>query len=251
MLKTKLKAFIIHLLLSIILVSFVIGMIIYFWYPAKYWGVTSLKDIAILIISIDLILGPLLTFVIYNPTKKSLRFDLSVIALFQISALAYGSYTLFQTHPVYITYSVNGFSLVNANEAQPAKANFEEYNVSKLSSAKLAYAELPADDDVQTKLIVSIALEGAPGLEKRMEYYKPYKSNIDKILSQSLDSDKIFSDPKLKKYLEPFLDKKKSINNLAFFPIKGSGKSAIVILDKTTAEPIALINSYPWKYVKK
>ncbi|MCI0433910.1 MAG: FAD-dependent oxidoreductase, partial [Gemmatimonadetes bacterium] len=35
----------------------------------------------------EVVIGPLITLIIYNPTKKSLRFDLTVVALLQLSAL--------------------------------------------------------------------------------------------------------------------------------------------------------------------
>ena len=121
MFKTKLKASLIHLGLSILLVGLVIGSILFFFFPQLLIGITDFKEVATLIITIDLILGPLLTFVVFQPKKKSLTFDLSVIAAIQLTALIYGSYALYQVHPVFVTFNIDRFTLVNARDAQPEK----------------------------------------------------------------------------------------------------------------------------------
>ncbi len=73
MFKTKLKASGIHLLLSLIVISLAIGLIIYFWFPSSLVRVSNFKEIALLIVVIDLILGPLLTFIVFKPKKKGLK----------------------------------------------------------------------------------------------------------------------------------------------------------------------------------
>ena len=130
----KLKASIIHLGLSILLVGLVIGSVLFFFFPQMFISVTDFKEVAALIISVDLILGPILTFVVFQPNKKSLKFDLSVVAAIQLTALVYGAYALYQIHPVFITFNVDRFTIVNARDADPEKALYDEYKVSKLST---------------------------------------------------------------------------------------------------------------------
>ena len=131
MFKTKLKALLIHFLLSAVMVSLIFTAVIYFWFPSLFIGVTDFKDIATILIAVDLVLGPLLTFVVFKPNKKSLKFDLSVIVSIQILAMSYGLYTIFLTHPVYITFFDNGFNIITAKQASPDKARHNELKVSK------------------------------------------------------------------------------------------------------------------------
>ena len=86
----------------------------------------------------------------FQPNKKSLKFDLSVIAAIQLSALIYGAYALYQVHPVYITFNVDRFTLVSARDAEPEKAKYDEYKVSKFTTGNLAFAKMP-DDPRKTK----------------------------------------------------------------------------------------------------
>ncbi len=251
MLKDKFKALVIHLLLSIVLVSLVIALVIYFWYPLEYIYLTNFKDISILIISIDLILGPLLTFVIFNPTKKSLRFDLIVIIAIQCAALTYGVNALYQTHPLYITYNHGSFNLIHANEVTPKDAKHEKFKVSKLSSPRLAFAKMPDDPEKRTEIILGVDLKGEPDIDKRIEYYEPHQEHMDTILKNSLDNVKLFDEENLTPSSKSFLKKYGQKESFSFIPLKGAAGSAIIVLDKKSSEVIATINTEPWKFVKQ
>lgn len=51
------------------------------------FGVTT---IYLMLLGIDLILGPLLTFLVFKEDKKKLKFDLGVILIIQLSRLFFG-----------------------------------------------------------------------------------------------------------------------------------------------------------------
>lgn len=251
MLKTKFKASALHLLLSVVVVSLIMLNIIYFWFPLAFLELTDFKSIATLIIAVDLVLGPVLTFVAFNPNKKSLKLDLSIIAVIQISALTYGLNALYQVHPLYITFAQNGFTLIRAQDAQPQNAVHAEYKISTFSSAKLAYAKIPVDGKKRTELLFGV-LAGEPDIEQRIEFYEPYANHINDIVAKSLDPDDIFSDKKIKKETSSFLKKHgDKLNDFAYFPLDGSSKDAIIVIDKKTAKLVTNLQVNPWKYVKK
>lgn len=248
--KNKIKAFFIHLSLSFIVISFFISLIIYFWYPLDYIEITNFKNIAVLIISIDLILGPVLTFIVYVPDKKGLYFDLLVIAVLQFSALIYGVYTLYETHPLFITYNHQGFKLIQANEVTPSMAKYEQFRISKLSSPHIAFAKMPDDLEKQTEIMVGVDLKGEPDIDKRTEYYEPYKDHLHIILSGALDKNKIFSKKNRTKEIELFLEKNKNIDSFSFLPLTGINGDATIAIDEKTAEFVGTLHINPWKFVK-
>lgn len=251
MIQIKLKALFIHLLISLLIISIIIGGLIYFWYPIEFLGITSFKEMAILIVTIDLIIGPILTFVVFNPNKKNLRFDLAVIAILQVSALSYGVYYLYQGHPVFITYAKGSFTLVNAQFAKPENAIYSEYKIRKTSKPKLAYAEIPTDVILKNELLEE-SMSGGPDLEERTDLYKPYNQHISDIIETSLDTVTLFPDIKSSIEANDFISKYgKQINNFAYLPLEGPKDDAIIVLDKKTANYITTITLDPWKYVKK
>ncbi len=247
MLLSKLKASGIHLLLSLVIISLAIGLIIIFWFPDSLIKVSNFKEIALLIVSIDLVLGPLLTFVVYKPKKKSLKFDLSTIALVQLSALVYGLFTLYQAHPVFITFNVDRFTLVRAVDANPEKTKYDSLKISTLSSPKLVIAKLPEDQKERSELLLQVATKGASDIDLRPEYYHPYEDNISEILAKSLDPNILFEKSESKEKLEKFIRKfGKSKGDYAYFPLEGTSKDVIWVLDRKTAKPIDIIDVNPW-----
>ena len=114
--KDKMKATFIHLGISVILALICYMIITNAWYPAPLFKATDVSKIFIMILAVDLVLGPLLTFIVYKKNKITLIMDLSVIALFQLSALGYGLYSVYEARPVWIAYVVDRFELVRVNE---------------------------------------------------------------------------------------------------------------------------------------
>lgn len=247
MFKNKIKASLIHFLISILLVGLVIGSVIFFFFPQHFIHVSNFKEVAIIIITVDLILGPLLTFVVFKPNKKSLKFDLSVIAAIQISALTYGVYALYQVHPVFVTFNVDRFTIVSARDAEPEKSKYDEYRVSKLSAGKLAYVKLPKAPEERLAITIEAA-RGGEDIDRREEYYKPFKDNFEQILSRSLDPKIIFSNERTKQKAAKFLSNNvDKLDSYAFFPLNSDNKEAVIVLDRQTSKPIATLDIDPWK----
>ena len=243
MLKVKLKASFIHLVLSAIFISALISLVILFWFPTPFLGVTNFKEIATLLILVDLILGPILTFVVYNPTKKSLKKDLTTIVSIQVFAMCYGLYTLFLTHPVYITYYDNAFNIITAKQATPNKARYEQLRVSKFSTPTFAY--MNPDEKKRNELFADSINKGRD-IEAYAEYYEPYGDNISEILAKSLDPDVVFKEDVKKVKLNEFITKHgKTKTDYAYIPLIGPSKNIVWVLDKTTAKPIDTINVNP------
>jgi cytochrome bd-type quinol oxidase subunit 2 len=84
------KASATHLILCIVIAISVLLLMLFAWFPPPYFSSQGGKDLLFLIFSVDVVLGPLITLIIYKHGKKGLKFDLTVIVLLQISALAYG-----------------------------------------------------------------------------------------------------------------------------------------------------------------
>ncbi|MFZ3192919.1 MAG: hypothetical protein WA154_06910 [Moraxellaceae bacterium] len=103
--RAKFQATGIHLLFSLLLVLVGFALLL-MWYPAwLFWSDGGIQ-VLWLLVGVDLILGPALTFVVYNP-KKSLRervLDLSLIILIQLAAFGYGMYQAYDQRSLVIWY---------------------------------------------------------------------------------------------------------------------------------------------------
>lgn len=83
-----------HLLISIIMALAATLLVFIIWYPPPLHLATGVTSIFLMLLIIDVTLGPLLTLIVYKPGKKTLVMDLTVIACLQIAALAYGLHSV-------------------------------------------------------------------------------------------------------------------------------------------------------------
>jgi hypothetical protein len=113
---TRWKASTIHLGLSALVLGVIAMLLVWRWYPPGFFHMAQADRLLVLLGGVDLVLGPLLTLVVYKQGKKTLKFDLSVIALLQLSALLYGLHAVWQSRPVYLVASEKAIDLVFANE---------------------------------------------------------------------------------------------------------------------------------------
>lgn len=246
MLKEKVIATSLHLVISTIILFSALAVILFIWYPSPYSEISGLHNLIFLLIGVDLILGPLLTFIIFKKNKPSLQFDLSIIASIQIAALSYGIYAIHQAHPAYVVYAVDRFELISAQEALPERAKYKEFQISTLGFPKLAYAKIPEDKQARNQLLFEV-LSGLPDLERRPEYYEPIEKYLHKILERSLNPQKLFHKPEQKEKLLTFLDKYQvPKENIAFFPLVGKVKDVLMVISKDDGRIIGTIDIYPW-----
>ena len=98
-----------------VLAGFILFLFL-FWYRDLFWATEVTKPLQWLVL-VDVIIGPLLTLLVYKKGKKSLKFDLSVIVLVQICAFVYGAHSIYQGKPSLVVFNYDGFELVSENEA--------------------------------------------------------------------------------------------------------------------------------------
>ena len=103
--RAKAQAMGMHLLFSLLLVLVGFALLL-MWYPAwLFWSDGGIQ-VLWLLVGVDLILGPALTFVVYNP-KKSVReriLDLSLIIVIQLGAFGYGMYQAYDQRSLTLWY---------------------------------------------------------------------------------------------------------------------------------------------------
>jgi hypothetical protein len=133
--RSRCRAAAVHLALSMVVAAMAGVLVFALWYPGPFRDLAGGRDLFFLVTSVDVVLGPLLTFTVFNLAKgwKHLRRDLAVIGLLQALALAYGLHTVFIVRPVAMVFEVDRFQLVTANDVA----------VDELPKALAAYRELP------------------------------------------------------------------------------------------------------------
>ncbi|MDD4853700.1 MAG: type IV pilin accessory protein [Acinetobacter towneri] len=171
-LKEKLKAFLVHFAISLFILIPVSTFIYLVWYPSPIFQALQANKILTLVVLIDLILGPTLTFIIYKKNKKTLKFDLTVIALVQIIALGFGLSSLALAKPVWIVFNGNKFELIQKNEIfYPQTINDNQYLSSNFfSKPKFVAVEFLKDNKLREKQMMEEVFLGI-SVAQRPENY--------------------------------------------------------------------------------
>lgn len=142
---TKLKAALIHIGLSIFAIGLLFLTIIYIWYPKPFFEISGVIEPLKLLLMVDVIIGPLLTFVVYKKGKKYLKLDLTLIALMQIAALGYGVYTIYQGRPSMLVFNNGQFNYLSETYANNQDLIFDELKPHLFSKPKIAYVNFNGD----------------------------------------------------------------------------------------------------------
>jgi len=146
------------------------------WFPGELFlldgGWQGLKIVAL----IDLVLGPMLTLVLYKPGKPKLVFDMSCIAAFQIAALAYGFYATYHQRTVAVVFADRNFTTLSADAAVFAKAELiklEEtpQSIKSIDNAYPAMLLTPEPEPGKFGEYVSKLLNGYPESHERLDLF--------------------------------------------------------------------------------
>lgn len=113
----------VHLGASCAVAALAAVLVLLVWFPDPYRHIAGGIALFALLVGVDVVLGPALTFVVFNRAKPRAELvrDLAIIALLQLAALGYGLSTAFQARPVYLVHEVDRFRLVRAADIEPAE----------------------------------------------------------------------------------------------------------------------------------
>lgn len=96
---TRKQAFMTHLAASASIFAIISYLIVFHWFPDFYFYLDGGNRGIITIFFVDVILGPGLTLLVFKPGKKSLKFDMAVILLLQLTALSWGVTSVYEARP--------------------------------------------------------------------------------------------------------------------------------------------------------
>ncbi len=106
----------IHFLISLVVFCFLLLLILLVWYPGQLFQLNGGWDGLRIVIAVDLVLGPLLTLIVFKADKPSLKFDLTSIAIFQIVCLLGGVWVVYEERPIVLVFEYDAIYSLSARE---------------------------------------------------------------------------------------------------------------------------------------
>lgn len=113
-LKSAGKAMGCHFGASVLVAMAVATLVFAVWFPYPYRKLAGGTELFYLVMGVDLVCGPLLTLVLYNPAKpkRELVMDLSLVVVLQLAALVYGIWTVHVARPLYLVHEFDRFKVI-------------------------------------------------------------------------------------------------------------------------------------------
>lgn len=245
------QAFGTHLIGSIFVGLCSAALVFLMWYPWPLPAATGVTTIFVILLSVDVVIGPCITLIVFNPAKKELKRDLAIVLLLQIGALLYGMHAVFAARPVYYVFNNDRFDLVYANDLTPEKMDKvadARFKSAPLWRPEFVAARLPGNTQARNEVLFS-ALAGGDDLPQLPQYYVPYAEQKAQVLERihPLEDLKPFNKERGDE-IKALIDKYGSIKEgVGFLPLRGKVEDLTVIVQRGSATVLEIKDLKPWQ----
>jgi hypothetical protein len=234
----------IHLLISAGIAAAMLALMLGVWYGPTLFRAMGGAGLALILIGVDVVMGPALTLVVFRSGKRGLKFDLAAIALCQLAALLYGCYVVSLARPAFIVFVKDQFQVATVAELEPAQlaeAKYPQYRSPSWSGPVLVYGEWPKDQREQQQLLFA-GLAGVD-LQHFPKYYAPYEQGRDQVLAKALPLSSVQkTDPEAAKVVDEWVARSGvDAQNLRYLRLRGRIAWVAVLIDARTAAPVEML----------
>ncbi len=240
MFKKRLQVFCAHLMFSLLLLSIALTLVYVVWYPDPLASAMGVMKIYMIMLAIDVIVGPILTALVYKKNKKLFLFNVIVILLLQLSAYFYGLYTVAQGRPAFMVFVVDDIELVSPVDVSVDRLgeNIAYHMLSKPLWIASTYSDDPKISDRQR----SDEITNGNSIATEVSNYQPLEWQSHKVKEKlrSLDELRVFnSQDKLDRTLS------QHTNAIGWLPVKAPEIDKVALFDEN-AYPIVIVDLNPW-----
>lgn len=204
------KASIFHFVISLVVGGVAAFLVFGLWYRWPLYEMLGGRELFWLVVSVDVVCGPLLTFVLWNPAKprRELILDLVIVILIQVGALVYGMYAVAMARPVYLVFEIDRIRAVSVSELNVSELLQAPDELQTLSwtGPRLISVRDPVDSDELVKSIDLSIAGSEPSL--RPSWWQSYEAGRSKVLARSRPLEVLFqAHPEKRQILQEAIEK--------------------------------------------
>lgn len=230
---TRKQAFLTHMAVSLSIFGVITYLIVFHWFPDFYFYLDGGNRAIVTIFFVDVVLGPGLTLLVFKPGKKSLKFDMTVILLLQLSALSWGVNSVYEERSGATTFFYGKFTCIPYVDT--ADMNMETMSAGPSGQQRLGLLQRPdtmksfflfteAAFKEQSAEVYYYADKIRPLNKGLVNRLKKYKLNL-----QALEEEDEVSAKLVRNYLNEHED---YIAHISLIPISCRYGSAIAVYDE-------------------
>ena len=243
------KAASIHLSISAAIAIVACALFFGVWYPGAYFHAAGADELVILLVGVDLAIGPLLTLIVFRSGKKGLRFDLTTIGVVQAVALIYGCHVVLASRPIFLVAALDRFVLVSDNEISDADlslASEPQFQTRSWTGPILVAAVLPADVEERNKLVFDAA--SGHDIQFQPKFYRPFANEAQSLLAHAKTLDALQSKGGVAtRMIGSYLQKSDNkADSVVWLPLQTRKTDAVMLVDKFSGMPLKALPIDPW-----
>lgn len=240
----RIKAFVIHIITSVLIATFAALWVFFVWYPAPLAQAVGVLHVFFLMLAIDVIVGPLFTLLVYKTGKKSLKFDLTVIIFMQLAIFSYGLHTVALGRPAWLVFSTDQFYLVRSADldSKNQEVALPVYKHTPWFGPQWVAISLPEDKVKRKQLVLKTLKDGDP-LFTNPTLYSPLTVASAKIQFSARPLSEL---QQFNSRLAIETSLAKFPNASSWLPLWSNPKSMTVLLDKDH-KVVSVVNLNPVK----
>lgn len=243
--KDRLRASGIHLGISLSIAVLAALLVFALWYPYPYREISGGRELFLIVMVVDVMLGPLITLAVFNRTKPKaeLRRDLAMVGLIQLAALGYGLWTVFVARPVHLVFEYDRFRVVHAVDIPAELLIHEIPGVEALPLCGPTLLALRPFRDNKEEMEATLAALQGLSLSARPHLWQPYAQAKPQVLQAAKPVQTLMTRfAKNATQIKAAVDQaKRPIEALVYLPLISRQMAWTVLLDPVTAEPLVYL----------
>jgi hypothetical protein len=241
----RVKASGIHFGISLGVAALAAVLVFGLWYPYPYREISGGRELFLIVVLVDVMLGPLITFAIFNRAKpwKELQRDLAVVGLIQLAALGYGLWTVSLARPVHLVFEYNRFRVVHAVEVPTDLMDQVPANVEALPLLGPTPLSLRPFKNGKEETDATLAALQGISLSARPDLWQSYAAGRGAILKEARPVSQLRS-----RFAASVAEIDRAVAatgrpgaNLVYLPLVAREAAWTVLLDAATAQVLAFL----------
>jgi hypothetical protein len=236
----------IHLAASVVVALLAAALVFSVWYPYPYREASGGRALFILVVTVDVIVGPLLTFAIFNRKKplKELKRDLAVVVLLQLGALAYGLWTVFVARPVFLAFEIDRFRVVHAIEVDDKLLAKAPQSLRALPLTGPRQVAVRPFKDVNESGEATMAAVAGVSLAARPDLWQSYDQARERVRAEAKPAARLLARfPKEDARIQAAVAASgRPVDKLSYLPMSSRMQFWTVLLDSQTMDVVGFID---------
>jgi hypothetical protein len=236
------KAALLHFVCSVCVAVLTAVLVFLVWYPQPYGLLSGGLNLFLILVSVDVVCGPMLTLVLFNPKKprRELLVDMSLVIVIQLAALAYGIHMVHQARPLFLVHEVDRFRVISLPDFQGDDVDRQLASLDLamrphwLSGPVTVGIRSPKDSKERQEIMLD-SVFGGRDYSQRPDFYIPYDAAYQATVLTRAKPLKLFVDryPDSMNEASKQLEKSGvSLENALFLPVLHK-QEWIAILDQS------------------